>query len=109
MAPYIEHGEKRVLMADGSIIGCYERQGNLDHRTTAAGDASQSVLTPMSKPSAGQLPNRFGQGRSFYWNRLVYPYIVEINVVNPEASARCSHLANLLAGPVLDALGLISP
>ena len=41
--PDIEHGEKRVLMADGSIIGCYERQGNLDHRTNLAAGATPSL------------------------------------------------------------------
>ena len=111
--PEIEHGEKRVLMADGSIIGCYQRQGRLDHRTNLAAGATPSITllstderTLCDEVAAYSLKG----GARFIGIDLLYPYVVEINVVNPGGLGTLLELGEPISGTtVLDALGLISP
>ena len=111
--PNIEHGEKRVLMADGSIIGCYERRGKLDHRTNLAAGATPSLArlnTDEQTLCRAVAKYSLDGGARFIGIDLVYPYVVEINVVNPGGLGTLLALGEPLSGTtVLDALGLISP
>ena len=111
--PDIEHGEKRVLMADGSFIGCYERQGNLDHRTNLAAGATPSLarLSTDEQTLCREVAKySLNGGARFIGIDLVYPYVVEINVVNPGGLGTLLALGEPLSGTtVLDALGLIKP
>ena len=111
--PNIEHGEKRVLMADDSIIGCYERQGKLDHRTNLAAGATPSLARLSADEQIlchAVAKYSMNGGARFIGIDLVYPYVVEINVVNPGGLGTLLALGEPISGTtVLDALGLISP
>ena len=98
MAPDIEHGEKRVLMADGSFIGCYERQGNLDHRTNLAAGATPSLArlsTDEQTLCRAVAKYSLNGGARFIGIDLVYPYVSKSTSSTQEAWAHCSHLASL--------------
>ena len=111
--PNIEQGEKRVLMADGSIIGCYKRQGELDHRTNLAAGAKPSLAyLSTNEQTLCHTVAKYSLmgGARFIGIDLVYPYVVEINVVNPGGLGTLLALGEPISGAtVLDALGLISP
>ena len=100
-------------MADGSIIGCYERQGNLDHRTNLAAGATPSLARlNTDEQTLCRAVAKYGLdgGARFIGIDLVYPYVVEINVVNPGGLGTLLALGEPLSGTtVLNALGLISP
>ncbi|MBN1580278.1 MAG: hypothetical protein JXA89_06215 [Anaerolineae bacterium] len=84
--PEIELGEKRVLLANGHIVGQYKRVANGDHRTNIHQGASPSVCELDSQEAA--LCERIGKhligvGTAFVGIDLVYPYVIEINVLSP--------------------------
>ncbi len=84
--PDITRGEKRVLMAAGHFIGAYLRRQDLDHRTNLM-QGGKAEATTLSKPEQA-LVQKLGAycsklGAEFIGIDLVYPYVIEINVINP--------------------------
>jgi len=84
--PEITSGEKRVLMAGGEIMGCYLRLPAEDHRTNLAQGAQAERATLSHQEIA--LAHTIGafcqtEGAEFIGIDMVYPYIIEINIVNP--------------------------
>lgn len=84
--PEIALGEKRVLMAGGHIIGQYKRTANDDHRTNIHQGASPSIcdLDPQEIALCERIGKHLlGIGTLFVGIDLVYPYVLEINVLSP--------------------------
>jgi glutathione synthase len=84
--PEIELGEKRVLIANGQIIGQYKRIANGDHRTNIHQGASPSIcgLDPQESALCERIGKHLvGVGTVFVGIDLVYPYVIEINVLSP--------------------------
>lgn len=84
--PAIERGEKRILMAAGHLIGAYLRRQDTDHRTNLmqGGKAEQTTLTQAEQALAITLGAYCSKlGAEFIGIDLVYPYVIEINVINP--------------------------
>ncbi len=82
----IGSGEKRVLFAAGQLIGYYLRNNPNEHRTNLAQGASAAIceLTAAEK----MLCNKVGtyleqQGTGYIAMDMVYPYVIELNVINP--------------------------
>lgn len=84
--PEIKNGEKRVLLANGKLIGAYLRTQTDDHRTNLMQGAT-AQKTVLSEEEIA-LIDRLGEhcktlGACFVGIDLVYPFVIEINVVNP--------------------------
>jgi len=82
----IEQGEKRVLVAGGSFIGAYLRRAQRDHRTNLAtgATAEQTSLTENEQYICQVVADHCEtRGARFIGIDLVYPYVIEINVINP--------------------------
>ncbi len=82
----IEHGEKRVLLAGGKVIDQYLRLPNEDHRTNVTLGAITRPCELISaerrycEALAALLQER---GANFVGIDLAFPWLIEINVVNP--------------------------
>jgi len=84
--PSIERGEKRVLMAAGHLIGAYLRNQGGDHRTNLmqGGKAARTTLSEAEQALAIKLGAYCSKlGAEFIGIDLVYPYVIEINIINP--------------------------
>ena len=82
----ISGGEKRVLIANGSIIGQYLRTPALDHRTNLmqGGIPSCCSLTIDELNYCNQIADYLQEnGALFAGIDLVFPFIIEINVLSP--------------------------
>ena len=82
----IEQGEKRVLIAGGTFIGAYLRRAQQDHRTNLATGAAaeQTRLNENEQQICHMVAEHCeSQGARFIGIDLVYPYVIEINVINP--------------------------
>lgn len=82
----IRHGETRVLLAAGAVIGAYKRRPGQSHRANLAGDGSAEITTlsadeaALARAVAAQLHEH---GVNFVAVDLAYPWIVEFNLANP--------------------------
>jgi glutathione synthase len=82
----IEGGEKRIIVAGGTVIDAYLRMPRQDHRANLAADAEarQTILTveehELAQRCAAWLAE---QGVGFAAVDVAYPWIVEFNVANP--------------------------
>ncbi len=84
--PEIEHGETRVLLAGGKLIGSYLRRPGADHRVNLAldGHAETVSLTPdVSKLATLAARHLLEHGIRFVAVDIAYPWIVEFNLANP--------------------------
>lgn len=84
--PEIEQGEKRVLLAGGRVIGQYLRLPLLDHRTniTAGAKTEPCSLTDAEHAYCNGLAHQILlKGAWFAGVDLVYPWLIEVNVINP--------------------------
>ncbi len=84
--PEIRQGEVRVLMAAGKVVGQYRRKAVHDHRTNLAQGASSEPYSLTADEAA--LCARLGtwlmeRGVSFAGIDLVFPYVIEFNVLSP--------------------------
>lgn len=84
--PEIVSGEKRVLIAGGAVVGQYRRVAQDDHRTNLHQGAVPSVCDLDAREA--ELCARLGQylngvGAYFAGVDLVYPYVLEVNVLSP--------------------------
>lgn len=82
----IANGEKRVLIAGGEPVGAYLREATRDHRT----NVHQGSLTSPCELSAEEAEycRRIGGflqslGACYAGIDLVYPWVIEFNVINP--------------------------
>lgn len=85
-AEEIREGEKRVLLANGRPVGQYRRHAAHDHRTNLAQGAalSRCDLTPEERDLCINVGTYLKQmGAVFAGIDLVFPYVIEVNVVNP--------------------------
>jgi glutathione synthase len=82
----IGHGETRVLLAAGDVIGTYKRRPGQSQRANLAGDGSAEITTlssdeaTLARAVAAQL---LTHGVGFVAVDLAYPWIVEFNLANP--------------------------
>ncbi len=82
----IEAGEKRVLIAGGNIIGQYLRFADGDHRTNVNQGARVECaeLTASESAYCQQLASTLlGEGVLFAGIDLAFPWLIEVNVINP--------------------------
>ena len=103
--PEIESGEKRVLLAGGTVIGQYRRlaQGN-DHRTNVSQGANTEAcdLTPDEKTYCEKLAqDMMKRGAWFAGVDLAYPWLIEVNVVNPGGLATIEALTGKDLSPAV--------
>jgi glutathione synthase len=84
--PEIEQGEKRVLLAGGRVIGQYLRRPRGDHRTniTAGAKTERCELSELERDYCTNLAEQvLSKGAWFAGVDLVYPWLIEVNVINP--------------------------
>ncbi len=84
--PEIEQGEKRVLIAGGEVVGQYLRLPNEDHRTNVSQGASVAVteLTDEELDYCLELGKFLAEmGAHYVGIDLVYPWLIETNVISP--------------------------
>lgn len=87
--PYVEEiqrGEKRVLIAEGQVIGQYLRIAQKDHRTNIMQGASIEACSLTDEEAVYcEKIGKFlvSRGAHFVGLDLAYPYVIEFNVVNP--------------------------
>ena len=101
--PEIEQGEKRVLFADGQVIGQYRRRPSRDHRTNLmqGGIAEACDLTSEEATYCERLGAFLkAQGASFVGLDMAYPWVIEFNVINPGGIATIHDLTGEDLAPV---------
>lgn len=102
----IAHGEKRVLIANGEVIGQYRRHNTQDHRTNLAqgGEPEVCLLTPEESTLCGNMGKFLrDEGALYVAMDLAYPYVIELNVINPGGLITLRTLINEdLSGEVVD-------
>lgn len=84
--PEIEQGEKRVLLAGGQVIGQYLRRSKGDHRTniTAGAITEPCDLSKAEHDYCTELAQQvLSKGAWFAGVDLVFPWLIEVNVINP--------------------------
>lgn len=84
--PQVEQGEKRVLLAAGQVIGQYLRRATDDHRTNLSRGAVAEAcdLTPAERALCTELAGKLLERGAIYSGiDLVYPHLIEVNVINP--------------------------
>ncbi len=93
--PDIERGEKRVLMANGMIVGAYLRMPSNDHRVNLA-QSGQAQITGLSAAERALAEaaacSLLAEGVRFAAVDIAGPWIIEYNLANPGG---LSTLANL--------------
>ena len=82
----ISRGEKRVLIAGGEVVGQYKRIATSDHRTNLLQGASSEACELTQEESV--YCNKMGTwlkdiGANYVGMDMVYPWIIEFNVINP--------------------------
>ena len=97
--PEIEAGEKRVLLAGGQVLGQYLRHAPAgDHRTNLSqqGIASTCELTAAESEKLTVLAAALvDHGAWFTGVDIAYPWIIEVNVVNPGGIATIDDLTGI--------------
>jgi glutathione synthase len=106
--PEISSGEKRVLFAAGQVVGQYKRVAQSDHRTNLHQGAIPTACSLTAKER--ELCDRIGSylvemGAYFVGIDMVYPYIIELNVLAPGGIATIASLTG--HDPVQQVLDLI--
>ena len=113
--PEIEAGEKRVLLAAGQVVGQYKRLASAnDHRTNIHQGATAELcaLTHAETELCKKIGQHFADlGCYFIGLDLVYPYILEFNVLNPGGLGTIKqlteqNLAPQVLQPIMARLGL---
>jgi glutathione synthase len=85
--PEVKQGEKRIIVAGGKIVAHHGRQiAANDHRSniTQGGLLEQADLTPQEQMLCQHVAQRLSSfGIYFAGIDLAYPFILEVNIVNP--------------------------
>jgi len=82
----VSEGEKRILFAAGEPVGQYLRRATRDHRTNLmqGAEAETTELSADEKACCGRIGTLLKQlGADFVGVDLAYPWVIELNVVNP--------------------------
>ncbi len=82
----IEHGETRVLLANGELIGAYLRRPGADHRVNLAQDGRAEVITLRNEEATLAIAaarHLREHGIHYVAVDIAYPWIVEFNIANP--------------------------
>lgn len=82
----VNTGEKRVLFAAGQVVGHYLRSNSSDHRTNLAQGAVAGTceLTPQEQLLCQKVGRHLEQqGTGYIAMDMIYPYVIELNVINP--------------------------
>ncbi len=83
----VTQGEKRVLLAGGTIVAQHGRQiGPYDHRSNLrqGGTLEAAELIPAEADLCARLAQRFfDYGVGYVGIDIAYPYILEFNIANP--------------------------
>ena len=91
----ITAGEKRVLLANGHVIGAYLRRPTRDHRVNLAnhGAPERTTLTIAETALATRIGAHLAaNGARFVAIDLVYPHVIEFNLANPGGLETLEHL-----------------
>jgi|TARA_Y100000310_G_scaffold345590_1_gene466982 glutathione synthase len=89
MQRYVEEiaeGEKRVLFAGGQAVGQYKRRAGTDHRTNVIQGARTEAcdLSDREIDLCREIGRYLvGMGAEFAGVDMVFPYVIEFNVINP--------------------------
>ena len=111
--PEIEQqGEKRLLMTAGKVIGQYQRFHETDHRTnvTLGARVEPASLADDERQYCERVAERLLQrGLVYFAMDMVYPWVIELNVVNPGGLATLEQLdgqcrSQLVADRVADVM-----
>jgi glutathione synthase len=111
--PEIGQGEKRVLFAGGKVVGQYLRIATVDHRTNIMQGARSEPCD--LTPSEIQYCQELGQflkafGAEFVGLDLVFPWIIEFNVINPGGLLTILELTGQdLSATIISEIGFIKP
>lgn len=102
--PEILFGEKRVLIAAGQVVGQYRRMARDDHRTNLHQGAVPSLCD--LDDGEAELCARLGDylnrvGAYFAGVDLVYPYVLEVNVLSPGGILTIWELSGKNLAPVV--------
>jgi glutathione synthase len=86
--PEIRNGEKRVLVAGSKIICAYQKDIVLssDHRTNVRQGGASTIcdLSTQEMALCSRIGSCFGDLGLYYIGiDLAYPYVIELNVINP--------------------------
>ncbi len=102
--PAIEQGEKRTLVAGGQLVGTYLRRpaGDLRANLAAGGIAEPSTLTERERALvetvAGEL---VAAGVGYAAVDVVWPFLMEVNLVNPGGLGTLAELYRSDFGPAV--------
>jgi glutathione synthase len=105
----VEKGEKRVLLAGGKPIGQYRRIAKNDHRNNLHQGASSEMCELTAQETRycialGAFLKDFGA--EFVGLDLVYPWIIEFNVINPGGLVTIAELGGQdLTATIIDEIG----
>jgi glutathione synthase len=102
----ISNGEKRVLLANGEVVGQYCRRNTQDYRTNLAQGGKPEICTLTSEENnlcknTGKFVRN--EGALYVAVDLAYPYVIELNVINPGGLTTLQALTNQdLSGEVVE-------
>ena len=106
----ISRGEKRVLIAGGEVVGQYKRIATTDHRTNLIQGAASEACELTQKESAycKKLAEWLKTiGANYVGMDMVYPWIIEFNIINPGGLITIEGLTREnLAPRIIDQLNL---
>ncbi len=101
----VEEGEKRVLLAGGTVVAQHGRRlGSKDHRSNLrqGGKVDVSDLTPEETDLCSLLAQRFFDfGVGYVGIDISYPYVVEFNIANPGGVSYIDEVAGIDYTPVV--------
>ncbi len=105
----VEKGEKRILFANGKPIGQYRRHAINDHRSNLHQGAGSEMceLTEDEARYCDTLGSFLeGFGAAFVGLDLIYPWIIEFNVINPGGLVTIAELGGQdLTATIIDEIG----
>jgi glutathione synthase len=108
--PEIDGGEKRVLFAAGEVVGQYRRTAVNDHRTNLLQGATGEIcsLTGEEMIACTRIGTFLASfGANFVGMDLVYPWVIEFNVINPGGMLTIEELSGVdLTHNIIDRLAI---
>lgn len=104
--PEIRNGEKRVLLAEGGLVCVYRKDivVDWDHRTNVrqGGESSVCELSADETELCVRISRFFAdRGAGWIGIDLVYPHVIEINIVNPGGLINFERLTGENRAPVV--------
>ena len=100
----IANGEKRVLIAGGAVVAQYRRHAVNDHRTNLLQGAASTPcdLTDEESGYCKKIGNFLrSKGANYVGLDMVYPWIIEFNVINPGGLITIQELTGENLAPII--------